>query len=122
MRSGYGNLVPTPDRRAYLIAALEYGAFLPLPRDLYSRGPRQLPPVFRLTPGRCSQCGRFVSKSAPPDVWAVDVHPSSAQVPGQPNIWVRTRCRDCISYSGSRRPVSFGLARIRAEMLGQATP
>jgi hypothetical protein len=123
---------PTPERREYLLAALEYGTFLLLPRDLYSKKEDtddmptnkavMLQPVIDLTPGRCSSCGRFIRKDFPPDVWSVDVAPADRQMAGLPNIWARTHCEGCRFVT---RPLPF--ARIvpmeravgRARILGQ---
>jgi len=126
-------LIKTKDRYGYISAAIEYGVFLRLPTNLYQKEPpmdakpkdrRKL--IIKLTPGRCSACGRFMRKDIPPDVWSVDVAPEYQQVPGQPNIWARTRCEDCryvgddedLSYA---RGVPMSVAIARARLLGQPT-
>lgn len=78
-----------------------------------------IPPAVHLTPGRCHQCGRFVSRDAAPHAWAVEVGEHYQQVPGKPNLFARTSCDEC-RYVTPRRPLSWAWTVPMEDVLARA--
>ena len=81
---------------------------------------RHVPPPLHLTPGRCGQCGRFVSLDTAPATWAVEVGEGYQQVAGKPNLFARTRCDEC-RYVTPDRPLSWAWTVPMVDVLARAS-